>query len=284
MLPTRLPPSVDVCIPVWNRGELLSPCVTSLRRQLGGVDATIWLFDNGSDAETRAVIRDLAEDDPHTFSVRFPRNMGIPHAVNMFVQSALQECDIAGRRRPDYLLLLDSDAYFRRPIRQLIEILESDYRFGAVSGHRSVEHEPIARRHLVTPSGVVEIDEKQIERMFCLLLRSEDLAAMVPFPHDTHVDVDWQIAERNPHSLKSTGRVIAATDNAVHIGLYDSTWHPVGVPASAAEAVEIDAVLHSLGLMTSERRARAAAYRAATRLPAARLDLPGASFRQALRP
>ena len=26
-----------------------------------------------------------------------------------------------------------------------------------------------------------------------------------------------------------------AVDNVVHIGIYDSTWHPVGVPADARQ-------------------------------------------------
>lgn len=257
--PTR--PSVAVCLPVWNRGDLLAPCLTSLLARLDGLDAEVWLVDNGSDRDTRGVIHDAARADTRITVISFPHNMGIPHAVNVFVRAAMQPCDIAGRRPPGYLMLLDADAIVEHPVRDLIELLERDTRYGAVSGHRSIEHPALARREIALGGRLVIVDEKRVERMFCLLMRAGDLMAMTPFPHDTAVDVDWQIMARHPRSLAASGRVVAAVDHAVHIGLYDSTWHPDGVPAGPAEIAAIDAALESAGLMTPERRARASRYR-----------------------
>ncbi len=249
-----------MCVPVWNRHDLLKPCLASLLDQLHGVDAEVWLVDNGSDAATRGVIQDVALTDARVTTITFSRNMGIPHAVNVFVAGAMQPCDVTGRRAPEYLMLLDADAILTRSVLELIELIEHDRRYGAVSGHDSVEHLS-HREQVITLGGRdVVVAEKGIERMFCLLLRAADLAAMAPFPHDTTVDVDWQIMERHPQSLKTTGRVVAAVDHAIHIGLYDSTWHPHGVPASREEAARIDAMLTSLGLMTPERQQRAREY------------------------
>lgn len=255
-------PSLSVCVPVWNRHDLLAPCMASLLDQLRGVDAEVWLVDNGSDSATRRVISDIAQTDGRVTTIAFGRNMGIPHAVNVFVRAAMQPCDLTERRPPEYLMLLDADAILTHPVRDLIELLELDSRYGAVSGHCSVEHEAHRELALTLGGRSVVVEEKRVERMFCLLMRAPDLASMVPFPHHTAVDVDWQVMERHPQSLAARGKVVAAVDYAIHIGLYDSTWHPHGVPASRDEATRIDATLTSLGLMTPERQQRAREYHA----------------------
>ena len=56
----------------------------SLLRQLDGIQAGLWIFDNGSDCETRAAIEGLTSVDHQLFKIFLPQNMGIPFVVNMF--------------------------------------------------------------------------------------------------------------------------------------------------------------------------------------------------------
>lgn len=66
--------------------------------------------------------------------------------------------------------------------------------------------------------------------------------------------------QRHPGSMANRGRRIVAVDGAVHLGLYDSTWSPEGVPASDAEVEEIDRTLAACGLMDADRLARRQDY------------------------
>ena len=86
-----------------------------------------------------------------------------------------------------------------------------------------------------TSSGERVVKEKAVERGICLLMRREILAGCVPFPTDTALDFDWQIGQRHANSIEALGLKMLAVDNVVHIGIYDSTWHPVGVPADARQ-------------------------------------------------
>ena len=102
---------------------------------------------------------------------------------------------------------------------------------------------------------------KSIERGLCLIMRKEVLAGCVPFPHDVNQGVDWQLMEWHPNSIAAQNRRLAAVDYVSHLGLYDSTWHAVGVPAERAEMAEIDQILEQEGLLTPDRRERMARYR-----------------------
>ena len=53
--------SLGICIPVWNRGDLFLIAFKSLIKQLDGINATIWIFDNGSDNMTRDIIYNLED-------------------------------------------------------------------------------------------------------------------------------------------------------------------------------------------------------------------------------
>src|SRR3954465_5499828 len=132
--------SLAVCFPVWNRPDLFEVSYTSLLRQLGGIDATIWIFDNGSDAGTRALIHGLKTTECRLFKIFLPQNMGLPFVANIFSQLLTQDCDYAAYRAPMNVMLADADAYFKRPVRDMIEILESKD-LAIVSGHDSIEHE-----------------------------------------------------------------------------------------------------------------------------------------------
>ena len=251
--------SLAVCFPVWNRADLFQASFDSLLRQLRGVEAAIWIFDNASDAPTRDLIAGLSSEEHRLFKLFLPQNMGIPFVVNLFSQILTQDCDFAGYRAPTHLMLADADAYFKKPVRDMIEILES-HDLGVISGHDSIEHEGSEQftHPLGSKSALVRI--KSVERGLCLIMRKEILAACVPFPHHRSTDVDWELMEWNPKSLSAQNRRLGAVDYVAHIGLYDSTWHPVGAPANRAEIAEINQILEREGLLSPERRERIETY------------------------
>ena len=261
--------SLAVCFPVWNRADLFKASFDSLIRQLGGIDAGIWIFDNGSDAQTRALIESLKSDAHRLVKVSLPQNMGIPFAVNIFSQMLTQDCDYAGYRAPDHVMISDADAYFKKPVRDMLEILEANSAAAIISGHDSVEHETFGEYQHLLRDRPVPVKEKKVERGLCLMMRKAVLAACVPFPHDSGQDVDWQLMTLHANSIAARGRKLLAVDYVVHIGLYDSTWHPVGAPADQAEVIEINRVLAQEGLLSPERRTKMAEYCRASGLQAA---------------
>src|SRR5262249_44293662 len=108
--------SLPVCLPVWNRPDLFEVCYQALRRQLEGIDASIWIFDNGSDAPTRDLIAHLEERDRRLFKVTLPQNMGIPFVANIFGRMITQDCEYVDYRSPTHVMLADADGYFKGPI------------------------------------------------------------------------------------------------------------------------------------------------------------------------
>src|SRR5262245_30343581 len=186
--------SLAVCFTVWNRSDLFLASFKSLLRQLEGIQCGIWIFDNGSDAQTRALIEGLTSAEHRLFKIFLPENMGIPFVVNIFSLMLTQDSRYAGYKAPDHVMLADADAYFKKPLRDMVEILESDSLFEIVSGHDSVEHPSATTRLYATARGeVVTAKEKAVERGLCLMMRKGFLAACVPLPHDSNQDVDWQL-------------------------------------------------------------------------------------------
>jgi hypothetical protein len=141
-----------------------------------------------------------------------------------------------------------------------MEILEQSPDAGAIAGHDSVEHESHDSFVLATSGGHRVVKEKTVARGLCLLMQREVLAQCVPFPSETAADVDWQLTQLHPNSLAVRGLKLIAVDHVAHLGLYDSTWHPVGVPADTNELREIHSLLRDLNLMSAERRGRMENY------------------------
>jgi len=247
--------SLAVCYPVWNRLDLFEASYRSLLRQLDGIETAIWIFDNGSDEETRRFIAGLTSEEHRLFKIRLPQNMGLPFVANIFSQLLTQDCDYAGYRAPSHVMLADADAYFKKPVRDMIEILDGS-ELAIVSGHDSVEHE--SARQFV--HGTTNVRVKSIERGLCLIMRKETLAACVPFPHHTNMNVDWELMHWHPSSTSTRESAVGAVDYVAHIGLYDSTHHATGVPADRAEVAEINQILEREGLLSSERRERMERY------------------------
>lgn len=252
-----------ICFPVWNRGDLFEASYASLLRQLDGIDASIWIFDNGSDEETRAFIFSLGRTEHRLFKLFLPQNMGIPYVINLFSEILTQDCDYAGYHSPEHVMIADADAYFKRPVREMIDILEA-HNFAVVSGHDSIEHGSLGEFVHSRRDERIRVKIKSIERGLCLLMRKDTLRACVPFPHGTDKDIDWELMQRHPNSVLARGGRLGVVDSVTHLGLYDSTWHPFGVPANEAEVAEINAILAQTGLLTPERRARMEKYRAQT--------------------
>ncbi len=252
--------SLAVCFPVWNRPDLFRASFESLLRQLGGIEAGIWIFDNGSDAQTRQLIEGLRSAEHRLFKIFLPQNMGIPFVVNNFSLMLTQDCDYAAYRAPNHVMLADADAYFKKPVRDMIEILESDGQFAIVSGHDSIEHESVAQYRHTLRGETILVKEKAVERGTCLIMRKEFLSACVPFPHNHNQNVDWELAKTNANSIAALKRKLVAVDYVAHIGLYDSTWHPDGVPSTRAQIAEINRILEQEGLLSPDRRARMEKY------------------------
>jgi Glycosyl transferase family 2 len=252
--------SLAICFTVWNRGDLFRASFASLLRQLAEIEAGIWIFDNGSDAPTRRIIEGLTSGEHRIFKVFLPQNMGIPFVVNIFGQLLTQDCECAGYRAPSLVMVADSDAYFKKPVRDMIEILASNPHYGIISGHDSVEHESVAQYRYQIRGEEIVVKEKEVERGLCLLMRKESLSACIPFPHHRNADVDWELMKWHRNSISARMRKVVAVDYVAHLGLYDSTWEPVGIPSNQAQAAEINRLLKQEGLLLPERRARMEAY------------------------
>lgn len=261
--------SLAVCFPVWNRWDLFQTSLASLFRQLTEVEAGIWIFDNGSEPETRREIEALSSEQHRLFKVFLPQNMGIPYVVNIFSQMVTQDCEYAGYRAPTHVMVADADAYFKKPVRDMLEILESYSHFAVISGHDSIEHESAAESEYKLRGETITVKVKSIERGLCLVMRKEILAACVPFPHHRDRDIDWELMKWHRNSVSARTRQLAVVDYVAHLGLYDSTWHPVGVPANSAEIAEINLILEKEGLLSAERRARMERYHARSGLETA---------------
>src|SRR5262249_36760872 len=156
------------------------------------------------------------------FKVYLPGNFGVPFVANLF-SGMLQDCDFVGLRAPSHILFADADIYFKQPVTDLINILESDSNIGVVSGHDSVEHEVIREYSTPLLRGAM-LKEKSTERGTCLILRRERFAACVPFPHDVPASLDWQLMLHHPRSIAARGLKVLAVDAVAHLGLYESTW------------------------------------------------------------
>lgn len=245
--------TLGICIPVWNRGDLFKICFKSLEKQLKGIDASIWIFDNGSQHETREIVQKL-KSKQQLFKVFFPENMGIPYVVNLFCTLVSEDCRFTDYEAPEYVMLMDSDAYYKKPVKDLIEVLNFDNNFGIVSGHDSVEHEPIANYTIKMGRQKIKLIEKKNERMCCMVMRKDELRLCHPFPHHINRDVDWELTLWNRNSLAHRNRKLVSVDRVLHLGLYDSTWHPGCVPASESEMLEINKVLRSKGIFDEKRK------------------------------
>jgi len=218
------------------------------------MEAQIYLFDNGSEIETREIIYNLSNSEHKLFKIFLPANCGIPYVANAFRSLIAQECDYINLRKPDFVMLMDADAYFTKPIRPLLDILIYDYGVAVISGHDSVEHGEIGRRTFLVDSEDVEVKIKLNERMLCLIMKREEFESFDKFPTYRNRDVDWEVFLWNRNSLAARRRKLVAVDWVIHLGQFDSTWHSYGIPASLDEIGKIVSALEHEGLLTAARK------------------------------
>jgi len=218
-------PSLGICIPVWNRGDLFKICIDSLLSNIKGLDVTIWIFDNGSDAKTRKIVEDLRSERCRINKIFLPENMGIPYVANIFAKLIQENCDYAHYKTPDYIMIMDADAYFKKPVKDLVDLCAEDYQIGLISGHDSIEHDALDEKILYFHGKKILLKEKELERMITMVMRSEEFLRCYPFPHYRNRDVDWEIALWNPNSMKMRNRrIFVACDYVLHLGIDTSTW------------------------------------------------------------
>jgi glycosyltransferase involved in cell wall biosynthesis len=243
-----------VCIPIWNRSDIVAASLRSLNRGLAGTEAQIFLFDNGSDIETRDIIYELSNSEHKSFKIFLPGNYGIPYVVNTFRAFVAQQCDYINQPRPDFVMLMDADAYFTKPIRPLLDILTDSYKVAVISGHDSFEHKEISRHIFHVGFEDIEVKIKLTERMLCLVMRREEFESFDTFPTYRNRDVDWEIFFWNRNSLAVRRRNLVVVDWVIHLGQFDRTWDSNTLPASIDEIEKIESALEQEGLLTTARK------------------------------
>ena len=217
--------TLGICIPVWNRGDLFRKSFDSLIRQLGGISATIFIYDNGSDSETVKAVQSVESSDHLIFKTFLPKNMGIPYVANLFAMAIQENCDHAGYIAPQYMLIMDADAYFKKPIIDLLQLFTRYFDLGLLSGHDSIEHKETRQMKIDMNGKEVLLKVKENERMLTMFMRKEEFVACYPFPHYRDRDVDWELTQWNQNSMKRRSRSIyVACDYVLHLGLDRSTW------------------------------------------------------------
>jgi glycosyltransferase involved in cell wall biosynthesis len=238
--------TLGICIPVWNRGDLFKKSFDSLIRQLAGISATIFIYDNGSDGETVKIIQDIKSPEHLIFKTFLPKNMGIPYVANLFAMAIKESCDFTGYVMPQYTLIMDADAYFKKPIKHLLQLFTINYNLGLLSGHDSIEHKSISETAVKINGKIIILKTKENERMLTMFMRREEFVACYPFPHYRDRDVDWELTQWNQNSMKKKSRsIFVACDYVLHLGLDRSTWQTDSalLHHSESEINEVKAIL-----------------------------------------
>jgi hypothetical protein len=174
--------------------------------------------------------------------------MGIPYAANLFANSVSENCDFAGYTSPQYVLLMDADAYFTKPIRHILDLFTRYYSIGLLSGHDSIEHAAIFEKTIEIDGQPNLVKEKENERMITMFMRKEEFLLCYPFPHYRYRDVDWELTQWNINSMRKRSRAIYVLCGYVlHLGLYNSMWQEdAAVKLHTAEEIsEVNKILQS---------------------------------------
>ncbi len=243
--------SLGICIPVWNRGQIFAIAFKSLIRQLEGIQSTIWIFDNGSDQETKDIIHSISgNEDQIIHKVFLHKNMGIPYVANIFAKAIQENCDYAGYQSPEFIMMMDADAYFKKPIIDFLTVFKTNYGVGLVSGHDSIEHTAIKETVWSINNREIHISEKDNERMLTMVMRKDEFLLNYPFPHYRNRDVDWEITQWNPNSLlKRNRKIVVFSDYVLHLGINISTWNTSEQQLENAEEIdEVRKILEEAGV------------------------------------
>lgn len=197
----------------WNRSHFLKSTLESIARCFSGVTGDVFVVDNGSDAETRQVIRATNSLSGYLL---LHRNVGINAALERFLPRTLTA-------QYDTVLISDADMAYRHSFSIAHQILQQRSEIGAVSYQHSPEHTVVD--HIEFENRRLLL--KQAERGCSLFVRSEDLDLMRPLPIDQLKDFDWWVCRDAPRSLQSRRKpVVVLAGGAQHLGWRhgDSTW------------------------------------------------------------
>ena len=114
-------PALDVVILSWNRRDLILETIANVQQQRD-VQATIWVIDQGSDAETLQALRPLHQAGAIRL-LEMGRNLGVAGGRNV------------GNTQGDapIIVSLDNDAVFadEGALREVVRIFREDKRLGA---------------------------------------------------------------------------------------------------------------------------------------------------------
>ena len=116
--------NVDVCILSWNRPAVTLQAVASVRSQTG-VEARVWLLDQGSDPECVAALREAAAGDPRLVLRELDTNVGVGRGRNLVMRMG----------GAPYIYSLDNDAEFAGPdvLRYAVERMDAEPRIAVLA-------------------------------------------------------------------------------------------------------------------------------------------------------
>ena len=206
-------PELSVVIVNWNGGEELLACLKSVYGATTGINAEVWLVDNGSSdgsAERAAAVY------PYLRVIRNDGNLGFARAANQALAEA----------QADFMLLLNPDALLEREaLAAMLGVMREDARVGII-GCPSVDEQgawtpayersyPGRRGHPVRPSPAPSSAALEVAWVSgaCLLARKamvEQVGVLDERFFMYYEDVDWCYRAR-----KSRWKVVSILGEAI---------------------------------------------------------------------
>lgn len=157
-------PHCDIIIPVWNQPEHTERCLESLISHTRSTFRAI-VIDNGSEQETRDILKKFSDSDSRIEVITNPTNTGFVRAINQGIEAS----------QAPLLCLLNNDTELTEGwLEELIEVLDMDSSIGMVN---PLCNEPEREFGLIPTDGAryYLMDKPQ---GFCLLIRGEVIDAV----------------------------------------------------------------------------------------------------------
>lgn len=136
--------SVDVVIPAYNSPVLTKCCIDSVLTHLSESIKKIWIQDDASDSETRAMLDELVDTKIHVHHAE--KNQGYGRSVN----------EAMARSNADLVLVLNADTEIRENfLPQLCQALQEDQKLAIISPAQHVSFRDEANRYQHQPGGYI---------------------------------------------------------------------------------------------------------------------------------
>lgn len=137
-------PAIDVVIPAYNAPELTKRCIDSVVTHLGQSIGTIYIQDDASGAETRAMLDGLPYPRLHVWHA--PENQGFGQSVN----------EAVARSNADWVLVLNSDIEIHDNFLPLLcEAFAADPELAVISPTEGDISGAKADRYMRQPGGYI---------------------------------------------------------------------------------------------------------------------------------